>query len=207
MLTRVWEHGGDLLHRIDAQLGVDGAAADHPVWERLRQVGALPGDVVEHFRWMDPAALLRAQDQMIDQAEAARVALAGISATSWRGAGAAAFVNRWRHFAEFADGADERMADTAHFLAEAAQWIQRSRDELAVEMAACLGSREAVAIKVELNNRGAAADLAERILAAAASCLADGWRLRERWAQRLAEVPWREPSVGGPVVVDHLEVR
>ena len=74
----------------------------------------------------------------------------------------------------FADGVDQRFTATTEFLADVARWMQHSRDELAIEMAACLGSREAMAIKVDLDHRTAAADLAERILAAAASCLDAG---------------------------------
>jgi hypothetical protein len=126
---------------------------------------------------------------------------------AWEGAGANAFRDRWAGLVQFADAVDQRFIATAEFLADVAQWMQHSRDELAIEMAACLGSREAMAIKVDLDHRTAAADLAERILAAAASCLDQGWDLRAQWADRLGDVPWRKPSGPGVVSVTHLEVR
>jgi uncharacterized protein YukE len=207
LLARVWPHAEDLLHRIDAQVRIDGAPADHPVWDLVRRVGALPSAAIEHFLWLEPAPLRRAREQMLDEAESAQAALSQVRGVAWEGAGANAFRDRWAGLVQFADAVDQRFIATAEFLADVAQWMQHSRDELAIEMAACLGSREAMAIKVDLDHRTAAADLAERILAAAASCLDQGWDLRAQWADRLGDVPWRKPSGPGVVSVTHLEVR
>jgi hypothetical protein len=207
LLARVWPHAEDLVRRVDAQIQLDGAPPEHPVWTQLRRVGALPTDAVEHFLWLDAGSVGADRDRVIDEAEAVRTTAGQVRSGAWRGAGAEAYAARWTHLIGYIDDLDRRMSDTALFLGEAARWVRHSRDELAMELAACLGSREAVAIKVELTSGGAAADLAERILAAVADCIESGWQLRQRWADRLGEVPWREPDGAAVVATDHLEVR
>ena len=207
-LARVWIHASVLLRAVDADLAGRGAPPDHPVWDRLRHTGALPGDAVEHFLWLDPQTVRDTHHLLIDEAESMQDAVRQVRGTSWRGAGADAYVARWARLVDFAEGANARMTDTAQFLAEAAAWLQDSRDQLAMELAFGLGSREAVSIRMGLPISGtASADLAERILAVVAGCLDAGWRLRERWVERVAEVPWREPAGGHVVATGHLEVR
>ncbi len=205
LLARVWPHAARLLGQIDAAIERDGAPGTHPLWQRMRAVGAMPAEAVEHWVWLDPQALLGARDLVRTEAEAMEGVVSRARTVSWHGAGATAFRTRFAHLAEYTEGADHRLADTAGFLAALATWIQHTRDEIAMEVAACLGSREAVQVTTELQAGTAAADLAERVLAVIESGIDSGWRLRDEWSDRLAEVTWREPPVD-QVEAIHLEV-
>jgi len=87
------------------------------------------------------------------------------------------------------DGLDS----TARYVGEVADWMAGTRRALAVEVATCLGSRQALALHGHAPGTPdhgvsvAAADIGARILATVTASLDAGWRVREACAPALAE--------------------
>ncbi|MBO0869689.1 MAG: hypothetical protein J2P15_14095, partial [Micromonosporaceae bacterium] len=124
----------------------------------------------------------------------------------WAGPSAEAYRNSWRALADHLAGGPESMADrlrhTASYVDDVADWLARTRDALAMTLAECLGSREAVRLRTPAPAGGsaqrahtaAAATIAVEVLRCAAEALDAGEQLRSRWAGRLDELAYRPPA-------------
>jgi hypothetical protein len=208
-LDRVAAPGRDLLTRVDAVLTAGGAPADHAIWPLMRRLGALPGDVLEAFCALRPAPLLAAGTALRQRAEGyceERADLsAAVAATLWEGDAATEFGGRWRvlgehlgdHAAPEAASLAGRLAATGSYVDDVAEWVRVARLDLAHTVAGALGSAEAVRL------RGAGSDGAAVPAAATigALVLATGNRqvdaaeaVADRWAGRLADLPFRPAS-------------
>jgi hypothetical protein len=218
MDTLAWvaEPGRDLLARVDAVLAALGAPADHPIWPLLRRVGALPGDVLDAYCALAPDRLVAAGEGVRVRAETyaeERADLAAaVAATDWTGTAASAFEQRWATLGEHLGGAAApdapslagRLAATASYVDDVAAWMRGAREDLAHEVATALGSQEAVRLRVDSpGGNGPAASAAAigvAVLAVADRQSGAAEEVAERWAGRLAELPFRPlaQSGGGP---------
>jgi len=218
MDTLAWvaEPGRDLLARVDAVLAASGAPADHPIWPLLRRVGALPGDVLEAYCGFAPDRLVAAGERVRVRAETyaeERADLAAaVAATDWTGTAASAFEQRWAALGEHLGGAAApdapslagRLAATASYVDDVAAWMRDARDDLAHEVATALGSQEAVRLRVDSpggnGSAVSAATIGVAVLAVADRQSGAAEEVAERWAGRLAELPFRpfaQSSGGG----------
>ena len=213
-LASVAEPGRDLLARVDAVLAASGAPADHPIWPLMRRVGALPGDVLEAFCALVPENLAAAGERVRVRAETyaeERADLAAaVTATDWTGTSASAFEQRWAALGEHLGGSAApdapslagRLAATASYVDDVAAWMRAARGDLAHEVATALGSQEAVRLRVAdagaggTSVAGAAATIGVAVLAAAERQAGAAEEVAERWAGRLAELPFRPPIPG-----------
>jgi hypothetical protein len=221
-LVRVAEPGRDLLARVDAALAATGAPAEHPIWPLLRRVGALPGDVLEAYCALEPDRLTAAGEQVRVRAETyaeERADLAAaVAATDWTGVSASAFEQRWAALGDHLGGTAApdvpslagRLAATASYVDDVAEWMRAARRDLAHEVATALGSQEAVRLLAAGGTTsaqaGAAATIGAAVLAVADRQAGAAEEVAERWAGRLAEVPFRPPERvepgGGTLIAD-----
>lgn len=202
ILDRVAEPGRDLLARVDSVLAAAGAPADHPLWPLLRTVGALPGDVLDAYLALRPGELADAEVRLRARAEACAGErddlAAAVSATGWTGAAATAFAGRWAVLGEHLGGPGiaGRLSATASYLDEVAGWMRAARADLAHEVAAALGSAEAVQVRVTpaggpgpaTGATRAAAEIAVRVLSVAERQSGVAEQVAGRWAGPLAEL-------------------
>jgi hypothetical protein len=211
VLDRVAVPGRDLLTRVDTVLSAGGAPADHPVWPLMRRVGALPGDVLDAFCALAPEQITAARDAVRGRAgayveERADLA-AAVAATTWEGASAEAFTERWAalgghlgaEVSPDAPGLAGRLAATASYLDDVAGWMRSARRDLAHEVATALGSMEAVRVKAPATGGqarpdragSAAATIGAVVLAVADRQAGAAEEVLERWAARLTDLPFR----------------
>jgi hypothetical protein len=205
-LDRVAGAGRDLLGRVDAVLIAHGAPPGHAVLTHLRRLGALPGDVLAAFCALRPAALLAAGAGVRRRAEGCveeRAELAAtVDATHWEGDAATSFTARWRSFdAHLGDRADPgqdslagRLAATASYVDDVAEWAGDARRGLALALAEALGSLDAVRLRTVGDPGGAvvaAATIGALVLEAAGRQVDAGEAVAARWAGRLGELPFR----------------
>ncbi len=235
LLDEVAESGRGLLARVDAVLTAGGAPAGDPVWPLLREMRALPGDVFAAVIDTAPAPFDVAVDRMATLLAAYRAEHA-LLATAPAGAGATADVLRAQcaalagHLNASPGSLADRLDATRVFLDETTGWLAGSRQQMAVAMARCLGSADAVVLHAtpaasagqvvaawlsgDLRRTGqprevclAAARLAVPILAAGAAAYRSGRELSARWSGRLVETRYRVPATGAvprPGPVTHL---
>jgi hypothetical protein len=214
-LTRVEEPGRNLLARVDAALAAAGAPADHPIWPLLRRVGALPGDVLDAYCALEPHRLTAAGERVRVRAETyaeERADLAAaVAATDWTGVSASAFEQRWAALGEHLGGTAApdvpslagRLAATASYVDDVATWMRAARRDLAHEVATALGSQEAVRLRLDGAEAGtsaqaagasAAATIGAAVLAVADRQAVAAEEVADRWAGRLADLPFRPPE-------------
>lgn len=214
-----------LLRQVDEALATLGAPAEHEVWGLLRQVGATPGDAVTGFAELtatraDPAAgpLRVAAGVLRSQADAYLAATVPASVPWAGGAGeaylaSAASLGAHLHGAGRADGLAQggrgdslagRLAATASYVDEVADWQSRSRDRIARTLAAVLASAQTVRLRARTGagsgsatEVSAAADIGAYVLAAAAQALQEGRDLHRGWHERLAELPYHASAEVG----------
>ncbi|MGI5179264.1 hypothetical protein ACQEVZ_23320 [Dactylosporangium sp. CA-152071] len=215
-LERLAGVGGDLLRRVDRVLIAGGAPAGDPVWELLRRVGALPGDVLEFGLKVraEPLRVAGAQlradaDRFARRQGKLTVDLAGV----WEGTGAEAFAVRWGALASYiGDGGDPgtitgRLRATATYAEALADWCDALRGELAEAVARVVSSTEAVTLRqvdpAALREEPPAADVLEaaariavRVLQPAADAFAEARELMARRAPDLEELRYSEPGAG-----------
>jgi hypothetical protein len=205
-LDRLTPPGADLLERVDAALVAHGLPPGHPVTALLRRLGALPADVLHAISAWRPAPLRAAASDLrhtADEYERLRDVLA--PPPEWAGAAADGFAaHRTALVGSLGEtgaideaGLAGRLRATAAYLDDVAEWLDRSRGELARSIADALGSTEAVRLHAS-GDAEAAATIAARILAAAAGTYSCGQAITERWAGRLDEVSYRPPASTPP---------
>jgi hypothetical protein len=207
-LDRLIPPGADLLERVDAALLAQGLPAGHPVTALLRRLGALPADVLHAISGWRPAPLRVAASDLRHTAEGygRQRELLGVPA-GWAGAAGEGFAAHRRALVEFlgeSGAPDEaglvgRLRATAAYLDDVAEWLDRSRGDMARSIAEVLGSAEAVELHAS-GDAEAAATIAARILSAAAEAYSRGQVIAERWAGRLDELSYRPPTPAAPFV-------
>ena len=231
-LTRLEPVARPLLRQVDEALTTLGAPAEHQVWRLLRQVGATPADAVTIFADLtgaDPSvgSLRVAAGALREQADAYLAATIPAS-VPWAGGAGEAYAARAAalgshlhgdgptdghlegRFEGPFDGRDSmagRLAATASYVDEVADWQARSRHRIARVLADVLSSAQAVSLRAATGLGAApgpsaevlaAADVGAYVLAAAADALDEGRDLHRAWDERLAELPYRGPVDAGP---------
>lgn len=198
-LDRLSSPGADLLGRVDAALLAHGVPTDHPVTGLLRRLGALPADALHAISMLRPAPLRAVASDLRRTAEAYERQRDLLTVPAeWDGTAAEEFA---AHRAALAGllretgSPDEeslvgRLRATAGYLDDVAEWMDRSRGDLARSIADVLGSAEAVRVHAS-GDVAAAATIGARVLTAAAQAHAGGQAISERWAGRLGEVSYR----------------
>ena len=199
LLDRVAVAGRDLLARVDEALLATGAPDGHPIWTALRRVGALPGDAFGTVVALRPEPLSAAAADLRALAESyARLDVR--PADEWTGLAADAYAVRWRDLARHLGGSADpgeaslsgRLAATAAYLAEVADWASAARLELARALGAVLGSAEALRLRTTPDPvPDAAAAIGVHVLVAVAAAHDEGRALADRWTDRLGELPYR----------------
>jgi len=211
-LDRLAGPGGDLARRVDAALIAGGLPPDHAVVDLLRNLRALPGDVVDAICALRPAPLRAAADAARRHLDGYAESAADLTvAVAWAGPTSERYRARRRalvaHLGSAGDpGAESmtgRLAATASYLDDLADWAEEARAGLARALATALASTAAVELAapsdVDRATTGHAADAGALILAAGARAYESGRVVAERWAGRLDEVVYREPAdVGAP---------
>ncbi|BCB86448.1 hypothetical protein [Phytohabitans suffuscus] len=189
-----------LLDRVDSTLATSGAPGGHPIWPLLRRLGALPGAATSTIAALRPGPLAAAGPSLrgliqVYEERGETVADSG----SWEGAAAQVFgahrVALSAHLHEMAG----KLGATEGYSAAVAEWIAESRAGLARELAAVLGSREAVTVTVEPVGppaATAAADIGARVLGAVDAAYERAEALLHRWEVDLAELPYQPPDTG-----------
>ncbi|MET7395649.1 hypothetical protein ABZS66_19375 [Dactylosporangium sp. NPDC005572] len=218
-LDRLAEVGQDLLRRVDATLVDRGAPPGDPIWPLLRQVGALPGDVLRFGLRLDERALRSTANEVRAVADRFthehRLLTAGIDAGTWEGTGAEAFASVWRSLTDHLGTTDDgpticgRLVATGSYVDALADWIAGLRGELAEAIARVATSTEAVTVRSASRPRPdapasavveAAARIGARFLQPAADAFTAVDDLRARWMGSVAELRYTPPAVpSGPV--------
>lgn len=150
-LDELVEAAGPLLDRADSVLSVVGAAEGHRVWSELRRVRLLPGDAVRAVCDLRPDAVLESVPELRDYTRAyADLADALPVADTWSGEAAEAYEQARRRAAVHLNGGPDslghRMGATADLGDALAEWMRRTRGDLAMALAEVLGSAEAVTL-------------------------------------------------------------
>lgn len=209
LLDRVHSSASELLSLVDTLLVAHGAPADHPAWAAARQVGATPQAAVELFDGLDATRLRHASARLRSGGSEMTGVLASVPETGWTGAGADAYVTTRHALDSFVDDVENRLLGTADQIDAVADWIDRSRDAIARDLAACLGSQEAVRLRSgdEAQAASAAASIAARVLEAVGDCIAAGWQVHADCQGDLDAGVWRGPDAAGVVSINRIEVR
>ena len=234
-LARLEPIARPLLRQIDEALETLGAPPAHEVWSLLRQVGATPADAVTAFADLIGADLsgadslgrdslgsdslgsdslgggLRAAAGTLRELAEQYAAVAIPAGVPWAGGAGEAYSARAAALASYLHGDDDdtmagRLATTASYVDDVADWQARSRDRIARALADVLSSAQAVTLRMQSASGSgsgagrveAAADVGAHVLAAAADALADGHDVHRAWADRLDELPFRGPLDAGP---------
>jgi hypothetical protein len=113
--------------------------------------------------------------------------------TGWRGTAAERFEAQRSAVAAHLTASAGRIRDTAAYLDEVADWIDRSRHGLAGALADALGSIEAVRLREA--DGDAAATIGARVLGAVYDAHEAGRDLARRWAGRLDEIGASSPTI------------
>ncbi len=201
-LDRVEAPARDLVARVDDTLAASGAPAGHRIWPLLRRVGALVGDAVAAIVALAPDPLRGCAADLRQLAgEHVRLRATAGEPGNWTGAAAEAYADRWRDLGGFLGGSAEpgeeslagRLAATAGYLDDVADWMTAARLALAEALAAALCSAEAVALRspAAAERSVAAATIGAHVLAVAAGECDRGQAVHDRWAGRLDELPYR----------------
>lgn len=164
LLARVDDVARDLLSRVDAILLVAGVPAGHPAAALLPEARALPGEAFAGFAGMSPAALADAAHALRGLLDRYAVEHRRLAARPrWEGATAAAALSRaagltGRLHGSGGDTLGGRLAATVRYLEEVAGWLSAARDAMAVTVARCLTSAEAVTVRAAVPPEAVAAD-------------------------------------------------
>jgi len=209
LLDRVHPVAAPLLERVDTTLVTAGAPAEHAIWPLLRRLGALPGELVGYLASVPPGGLAGASDALRGHAAGYLHRIDEVPMpAAWRGPAAEAYATAWSGLSAHLSGGPDtlagRLTDTASYLDEVAAWLGRARRAIAGTVAECLGSAEALAVRVS-GDTVAAATIGAYVLATTAEVLDDGQALADRWSGRLGELTYRPPVASGTGAT-HLQI-
>lgn len=220
-LARLYPVAHQLVAQVDLALATLGAPVEHPVWNLLRRLGATPGDIVGHLAVLRPEPLREAALALHAEAETYRSVEVPVE-VAWSGAAAEVYQAHAAALAAHLGKVDAvtgdpsmigRLAATAAYAEQAADWVQDARDRMARALADVLSSTQAVQLRGAPGSGGvdeltrapagvpaatvlAAADIAVWLLAAAEEALVAGQDLHARFAGELGEVPFVAPEHG-----------
>ncbi|GIF42066.1 hypothetical protein [Actinoplanes xinjiangensis] len=184
---------GPLLERVDEVLSRFGAPGGHDIWRELRRVRLLPGDAARSVAALHPAAIRDAAPELRADARAyADLADALPLAGGWTGEAADAYEKARRSAAEHLNGGPgslgHRMSATADLADSLANWMLRTRADLAAVLAEVMVSAEAVLLTTgehpSSDEAAAAAAIGTRVLRTAA----DGYDEAEDLLARSADL-------------------
>ena len=213
VLDRLAGPAGELLARVDDILVARGLPAGHPIVDLLRRLGALPADAAHAISAQRSAPLRAAGSELRRHADGYGAVDAGLGGAmdadlggavdadlggalpanpGWQGTAAERFAAQRSAVAAHLAGSADRIRDTAAYLDDVADWIDRSRRDLAAVLADALGSIEAVRLREA--DGDAAATIGARVLGAVHDAHEAGRDLARRWAGRLDEIPLRSPE-------------
>jgi hypothetical protein len=185
----------ELLSRVDATLARAGAPRDHPLWPLLRRLRVLPADAVAAVVAVKPAPLSAAGPAL--RTLSRQYAQPRATPPDWKGPAARAFTARWASLSAHVEhGLAGRLAETASYADEVADWVSRTRLAVAGTLAVVLSSTEAVAIGSGAESAEvarAAADIASRVLGTIAHAYAQADALVAVWSGPLGELPFTPP--------------
>lgn len=191
LLDRVRPAADDLLGRVDAAFRMLGAPAGHPVWALMLRLGATPSDAVAHIVTLAPESLRETSAALRRSAGDWPATIASLPAgVDSRGIAAEAYAATRPVIAEGLGGLVDGLTDTSDYVDDVADWMARARRDLAGELAACLGSREALTLRsagVDHAAILAAAEIGARVLTTVSTSLDEGWQVRDKWSAALAE--------------------
>lgn len=232
-LQRVEPAARGLLARVDAALIAHGAPDDHPLWPLLRRIAATPGQAVAFFAAADPAPLRAAAASLRELAR--RYVETPLPARpTWRGAAGEAYTAVAEALAAHLgtggdtdpDSMSGRLAATASYVEDVADWYAQARTTIAAALVDVLGCAQAVTIcagpdltagVAELARPStdaparpalaAAADIAAHVLAPAVAALERGRELADGWAQRLSELAFHAPPAAAVGLGTTIELR
>jgi hypothetical protein len=194
-LDRLAGPAQELLSRVDTTLARAGAPSDHPLWPLLRQLRVLPGDAVATVAALKPAPLSAAGLAL--RTLSRQYAQPRVTPPSWTGPAAEAFTARWASLSAHVEhGLAGRLAETACYAEEVADWVSRTRLAVARTLAVVLTSAEAVAVGSGAESAEvvrAAADIATRVLGTIAHAYAQADALVAVWSGPLGDLPFRPP--------------
>ncbi|GIM95272.1 hypothetical protein [Paractinoplanes toevensis] len=173
-----------LLDRVDDLLTTSGAPEGHEVWRELRRVRLLPGDAVRAVAGLRPAEFDETVAELRAEARACAEAAADLPPPDdWTGEAAEAYDAVRRRVADRLSGddesLDERLEATADLAQALADWMTKTRADLAEALATVLASGEALALAVSAGSppttveTDAAAAVATRTLRTIADNYAD----------------------------------
>jgi hypothetical protein len=231
-LQRVEPAARELLARVDAAVIAHGAPEDHPLWPLLRRVAASPGETVAFFLAADPAPLRAAAAHLRELAQRyaetpvpTRPAWHGVAADAYT-ATAEALAAHLGNTGNDLDSMSGRLAETASYVEDVADWYAQARAAIAAALVEVLGCAQAVTVcagpdlaagLAELARPftataarpalAAAADIGAHVLAPAVAALERGCELADRWAQRLAELAFHAPSAPATGLGTTIELR
>jgi hypothetical protein len=203
-----------LLRRVDDMVTDQGAPAGHHLWAALRRVRLLPADAVRAVLRLRPAALDPVGPQLRRRsADHAELAASLPDPGGWTGDAAEAYDLARRRMAGHLGPGPESLAerlDTSADLGDAlAQWMRRTRTEVAGALADVLVSAEAVVLSgappagagaspVSAAEVLAAADIAARVL----RVVADAYDVVEDLLSGSVELLRASPPPSGRHVTD-----
>jgi hypothetical protein len=184
-LEQVLAAATPLLRQVDDVLEAAGAPAEHELWAEIRRVRLLPGDAARAVAALTPAAVADAVPELRADARACAETAAALPVPDeWTGEAADAYDDLRRRTAGrlsgAADSLDERLEATADLARSLADWMARTRADLAVTLAAILTSREALTLTTaapvppSTEQVPAAADVAARVLRGIANSYDEG---------------------------------
>ncbi len=222
-LARLAPVARPLLSDVDNALATLGAPAEHRVWGLLRRLGTTPADAVTFFVNLDPDRLRAARDALRNWANAYEGATVPAN-VAWEGSAAQFYAASATALSRHLHGdPDESMASrirtNASYVDSVAEWVQRSRDQIARTVAQVLTSSQAVTVRsVPALGRGfvevmridglggglaqavaAAADIGAAVLDVAEDAIVAGRDLHVNAAPALAELSYRPPAQLNPV--------
>ena len=150
-LAEVLDIAHAVLRRVDEVLATAGAPAEHDVWAELRRVRLLPGDAANAIAALRPTAFAEAGPALRTDAGVCAEVAAGLPpAGEWSGEAADAYENLRRHAAAHlsgdAESLDERLTASADLAEALADWMVRSRADLAGTLAGLLASDAALTL-------------------------------------------------------------
>ncbi|GIF19832.1 uncharacterized protein YukE [Actinoplanes tereljensis] len=140
-----------LLDQVDDLLATSGAPEGHEVWRELRRVRLLPGDAVRAVAGLRPAEFDETVAELRAEARACAEAAVDLPPPDdWTGEAAEAYDTVRRRVADRLSGddesLDERLEATADLAQALADWMTKTRADLAEALAAVLASGEALAL-------------------------------------------------------------
>jgi hypothetical protein len=189
-----------LLERVDEVLSTTGAPAEHAVWSELRRVRLLPGDAARAVAALDAGTLTGAVPELREDARACAEAAADLPLPdTWTGEAAEAYDDlRRRTAGELSGGVEsleERLEATADLAQALADWMTRTRADLAGALAETITSREALTLAGPVTapptptQALAAAEVAAHVLHSVAESYADAADLLHGSMSLTEEIP------------------